>query len=200
MDSTAYEVLSPEDAKKALPKGLSWLKYFEIRKLLPRKSELSKLIPNDEKNFKIFLETTLDQLIDYPDKYSIDISSYKPNKEELLLYNCCVPFSQFSNPAILNKHSLQSNINRRNLILRLIRSGFTMWGGMEIGRKVGGEMFDLINNIFNPRPPDISPSNKDKEEILDEAENKCKETDIRAGSTADNLDSKLGPTRILIRY
>lgn len=198
--STSYDVLSPEDAKKALPKGLSWLKYFEIRKLLPRKSELSKIIPNDEKDFKVFLETTLDQLIDHPDKYSIDISSYAPSKEEFLLYNYCVPFSQFSNPVMLNKQSLQSKTNRRDLILRLIRSGFAMWGGKEIGSKVGGEIFDLINNIFNPRPPDISPSNKSKKEILDEAENKSTETEIRAGKTADKLDSKLGPNRIQIRY
>ncbi len=189
VDNSALTVLSIDDAKQAFPKGIGFIKYYSIMKLLNSNNhhEIIASIDNDPK-FINFLSKDLPDLLRNPQKYSIDIEKFAPSKEELFLSRC-VPFCQFDN----NKMAtiLSQDPNKAN------RSGF--FELLDLGIKWAGSSFSLYKilcNAFKFTPSNETPKASELKNIKDKAITCGEEADKKLGDIIEKQEEKLGPIGI----
>jgi len=184
---SSTEAMNREKAQRALPKALAFQKYHISEQVFPRDlKNLNLRLPQEENEFKEFLDKELWELID-----NTEFTEHKPSRQEEELSRC-VPFSEYGSRNILEMLALKYGETRREFLRELVSESFE---GIFYGGSAGVGLVSLWRQIFGSSP-DVPREEADmakKEEFRDDVAAAQKAADKELGDSLDEQEEELGP-------
>ncbi len=180
------QVISAKTALQAYPKGLAYLKYHNIARLLPSAYELDFLaLPREESHFQKFLSAELKYLMNNDES----IQKFKPSEYEIELSEC-VPFSQFSDRSIVEKVFKSNKKEKRRWFRDAVSVGFPTAMTVGPGFLL---MYQAFKAIFGReiKTEIISDSDK-KETVIQHVEDTKKRFKLNLEDALDEQERDIG--------
>lgn len=118
----ADAAMSIEEAKRALPKTISFFNAFELRNLF-KGSSIPNAISKHEPEFGKFLRQDFRELLKYPSKFGVSLDGFNIDEKMVKLGNY-VPFAQFEDRSLLCRSLHERNERKRRAIINGLLVGF----------------------------------------------------------------------------
>jgi hypothetical protein len=118
--------MSSDEARRALPKIISFVRGFQLQPLLTKSSVVDLAFAREPK-FAKFLTTEFQELTRFPEKFNVSLEGAALSAESIALKNC-VPFSRFTDKGIIIRAFQEESKSTRKAIWTGIKDGFAALG------------------------------------------------------------------------